>query len=475
MAAAAADEGPVVVVGAGLTGCMAALLLAQRGERVVLLENRADWREEDRLRAAKAASAPFGQLTDARARSINLALSFRGIAALREAGLLERVRPWLIPMRGRSVHLPSGKVSFQPYGTEEQAIYSVSRRDLNTVLLDAACALPGVEVRFHAKVRAVSAGGAVTLDGQAEPLQASLVLGADGAYSRVRQSLLRHTRADYRQRYISHGYKELTIPPAADGGFALADAESLSIWPRHEFMLIALPNQDRSFTCTLFAPFDGPDSLDSHKGDDEIRSFLERNFPDALPLMPDAVREYKENPSSALVTLELDTFTDGDRLCLLGDAAHAIVPFLGQGMNAGFESALIFAELWDAHAGDRRAVLREFQAGRPPSTRALADLSLANYVEMRSLVAKPWFVLKSSVDAALHRTLGDRWVPKYSMIQFTRMPYHEAVAKAARQDRTLRVAGAAALASAAAAALWFVPAVRQFCKALVPHGVGVQH
>jgi kynurenine 3-monooxygenase len=471
------QEPPIVVVGAGLAGSMMALLLGARGLPIVVCESRPDWRTQNS--EAKATGGAFGQLTDARARSINLALSHRGMAALERVGILDRVRPALIPMEGRAVHTGDGRVTLQPYDHEaHQAIYSVSRTGLNDLVLAELAKLKNVQVLFNHKLRSISedgraeffvvggeggggGGGGGGGDGGAArktvTFQARFVVGADGAFSETRRWMMRHARINFSQYYIPHGYKELTIPPAKDGGFALPSPHALHIWPREGFMLIALPNPDHTFTCTLFAPFEGPEGLDALKTDEQVLAYFRKHFADAVPLMPDLLGDFKRSPSSSLVTVRCDPWNFKDKIFLVGDAAHAVVPFYGQGMNAAFEDCVVFDEIWAKHeqAGGGRvashgAVIDEFNRVRQPSGPALADLSLNNYVEMRSLTAKPWFAAKRRIDALLHHVAPTMWIPLYTMVSFSRIPYHEAARRAERQDRIL--ARALALIGAGAVA-----------------------
>lgn len=289
----------VLVVGGGLAGAMCALMLSKRGLQVTMVEKRPDFRKTQ----MDDTHAIHGQLTNTIKRSINLALSHRGICALEKVGLAEKIKEIALPMYGRMIHKPSGQQQFQPYGLPGQAINSVSRGLLNAWLLDAAEKEPGVKLYFSTECKAVSEDGTAVLSGGVNDTKKfDLIVGADGVFSQMREVVARHTRLSFRRNYIDHGYKELTIPPTKDGDYAM-DYSSLHIWPRHEFMMIALPNPDRTFTCTLFMPLEGENCFDSYKTDEEILAFFNQTFPDAVPLMPTLVEDYKQNKASSLLTI----------------------------------------------------------------------------------------------------------------------------------------------------------------------------
>lgn len=426
-----------LIVGAGLAGSLLACYLALAGWRVTLAERRADPR-----------ATGF-----AGGRSINLALSIRGRWGLAGAGLEDAALRDGIAMPGRMIHMPAdvatGRVPplvFQPYSANPgDANYSVSRSALNLTLLHAAAAHPGVSMRFdHACVDVdLDAPAGVFRDGvgREHRIEADLIVGADGAYSAVRQRMQKMDRFEYSQSYLRHGYKELTIPPARDlgldesthDGFAM-HPHSLHIWPRGGAMMIALPNADRTFTCTLFWPFEGEHGLTSLKTAEEIRVFFESWYPDAVPLMPRLVEDYVANPNGSLVTVRCWPWTHGGRVALIGDAAHAIVPFYGQGMNAAFEDCRILAELLAGASGDIASALREYEVRRKPDTEAIADMALANFVEMRDTVGSPEFLHRKRIEQTLHVLRPDKVTPQYNLVCFSIVPYAEAKRRGAELE-----------------------------------------
>ncbi len=411
----------IAIVGAGLAGSLMACLLGEAGHEVAVYEHRPDPRKKGFLGG----------------RSINLALSARGIHALSCAGLAEQVLNEAISMRGRMIHSAAGRLSFQPYSKNPRdAINSVSRGGLNVALLERASEYAGV--RYHFEHRCVGVDlerPAVTLAaGENRTVDADVVIGCDGAFSAVRGEMQHLDRFDYAHTYLEHGYKELTIPPAADGGFAM-EPGALHIWPRGGFMMIALPNRDRSFTCTLFWPFAGPRSFEAVRSADEILRFFDLHFPDALALMPALAEEYLRNPIGSLVTVRCAPWFHRDRVVLVGDAAHAIVPFYGQGMNAAFEDCVVLAESLDLFPNDRQAALRRYFGVRKTDTDAIGDLAIANFLEMRDRVASPLFRLSKKSERVLHRLLPRWYTPLYNMVSFSRIPYAQARRRATRQRR----------------------------------------
>ncbi|MFI6757659.1 FAD-dependent oxidoreductase [Micromonospora sp. NPDC050417] len=416
-----------VIIGAGLAGSLAAVYLARRGYRVDVYERRDDPRV-----------SPAGT----GGRSINLGLSARGMRALQEVGLLGDVLKRSVPMRGRVVHSPDGTVSFQPYGLHgHQILHSVLRDELIAVLVDAAEAQPGVRFHFGWRLHGLdreTPSVAVTqlADGFTDEVPADLVVGADGAFSAVRQQLQYGLRANHGQEFLDWGYKELTIPVDTDGRPRVR-LEALHVWPGEHGLMVAHPNVDGSLTCTLFMPFEGPHSFATLDGPAAIQDFFRRNFPDAQELMPRLVEEITEHPTGQMVTVRTSPWRYADRVVLIGDAAHAVYPFYGQGMNSSFEDCLVLDRCLERH-GDRGAALAAYEAARKPHTDVLADLSTRNFVELRDRVHRPTYALKAGADRLLGRLLPDRWIPLYTMVAHTTTPYAEALARSERQDRLLR-------------------------------------
>jgi 2-polyprenyl-6-methoxyphenol hydroxylase-like FAD-dependent oxidoreductase len=422
----------VAIIGAGLAGCLAACFLARRGYPVALYERRPDPRTG----------------TAERGRSINLALSERGLDALRRIGLDEQVMTGALPMRGRMIHPVEGEPQFQSYSAAgDRAINSISRGALNNALLDAAAALPGVRIVFdHRLVGLDPTDGGLTFDTPRGPVtaKASVVLGADGAGSAVRAQLLAHGLLTESVDFLDYGYKELTLPPLG-GDFALEE-DALHIWPRGTSMMIALPNPDRSFTCTLFWPNQGAGSFASLDSPAAIERHFAQHYPDVIPLAPDLVDDYQHNPVGVLGTVRCTPWQVNGTVGLLGDAAHAIVPFYGQGANCAFEDVVELDRCLDECADDWAAALPLFQRRRQENAEAIARMALTNFVEMRDKVASPVFQLGRRVEHALERALPGRYVSQYELVSFSTTPYAEVRRRVRRQHRALGVlAGGAAL------------------------------
>lgn len=412
----------ITITGAGLVGSLLTILLAKRGYEVDVYESRPDMR-----------GSGF-----AGGRSINLAMSDRGWKALKKAGIADAIKKVAIPMYGRMMHSVEGEQVFQPYGKEGQAIYSVSRGGLNLELLNLAGAFPQVQFFFEQAVKGADFSTNEILlkgkDGETKRVPVDLCLGTDGAFSAIRGSMQRRNRFNYSQHYLDYGYKELTIPPASEGLHAL-DKNSLHIWPRGNFMLIALPNTDGSFTCTLFLPFEGRESFENLHTDEEILSFFNHFFPDAVPLMPELLTDFRGNPTASLVTVRCSPWEVNERFLILGDAAHAIVPFYGQGMNSGFEDCSRLDDLLEEESDDWALVIKKFSAERPVDANAIADLALRNFIEMRDLVGDPKFLLRKKMEAWLQEKFPEDFLPLYSMVTFSDIPYSKAWEAGVRQDK----------------------------------------
>jgi kynurenine 3-monooxygenase len=405
---------PVNIVGAGLAGALLALLLARRGFRVTLFERRPDPRE---------AEAEGG-------RSINLALAARGIRALERAGVMDLIRPLLITMRGRMVHETSGATALHPYGQREhEVIYSVGRGALNRVLIEEAARHDNVEMLFEQTcIAAIPEQNVLRFHNRKERTEydepLSPTIATDGAGSAVRTSLARTQQVTVTEDWLDHDYKELTIPAVA--GRHVLDANSLHIWPRGGFMLIALPNTDGSFTATLFLARTGQNSFAALQDDGAVGTFFKREFADVVPLMPNLLQEFAAHPQGQLGTVHLAPWHIGGNVLLLGDAAHAIVPFHGQGMNAAFEDCIVLDELLDNH-DEWETLFAEFSRSRRPNTAAIAEMALENYTEMRDTVLDASFVRQKAIAMDLERRYPDRFIPRYSMVMFhPEIPYAEA-------------------------------------------------
>ncbi|MFZ1527519.1 MAG: NAD(P)/FAD-dependent oxidoreductase [Ferruginibacter sp.] len=412
------------IIGAGLVGSLLSIYLAKRGYSVNIYERRPDMRKE-KISAGK---------------SINLALSDRGIKALEEVGIMDEIRKIAIPMHGRYLHHANGSTAFQPYGKEGQFINSVSRGELNKMLMDLA-EKHGVNISFNNRCEHVDwKEKKVTFENNSQfsILNFQLLFGADGAFSAARLAhQLQHDRFQYQQYYIDFGYKELLIPPGENGTFQI-EKNALHIWPRGNYMLIALPNMDGSFTCTLFFPFEGEPSFRSLDSKEKIDHFFETNFADAKKLMPTLVDDFFHNPTSSLVTVKCFPWTRGDNFALIGDAAHAIVPFFGQGMNCGFEDCSVLNELIDTHKEDWNKILPAYEQLRKPDADAIADLALNNFVEMRDKVADPTFQLQKKIEANFSNKYPDKWIPAYSQVTFSpQIRYSDALKNGNRQQRIM--------------------------------------
>lgn len=397
----------VSIVGAGLVGSLLGLTLKQKGFNVTLYEKRADPRKSQ---------------TSA-GRSINLALSRRGILPLKSTRVYDKIAPYLIPMTGRMMHDAAGQLSQQPYGKEGQFINSVSRGQLNELLITEAERI-GVEVHFGHKCEFIDFDQNRLRFDKGKQVDSDLIIGTDGAFSSIRKQMQYTDRFNFSQYYIEHGYKELTIPPI-DGEFALP-SNYLHIWPRGNFMLIALPNFDRSFTCTLFFPFEGTPSFSTISSKTDVMDFFWKYFSDVSSMIPDLSDQFEQHPTSSLITTQCFPWHK-NRTMLLGDASHAIVPFYGQGMNSGFEDVRLFVEMAEEMNWDWDQVLPAFSNFRKKDADAISELALHNFIEMRDHVGDPEFLNRKRLEVKIQEAYPEEWIPLYSMVTFSDLPYSEAL------------------------------------------------
>jgi kynurenine 3-monooxygenase len=411
----------ITLVGGGLAGSLAAVYLAKRGYEVNIYERRPDMRNVE---------IPAG-------RSINLALSTRGIDALKRVGLDRVVLDQAIPMAGRMMHDEKGNLAYQPYGKDGQVINSVSRAHLNIQLLKLADEHKNVNQFFNMRCQEVDIENSICKftnekTGENIEVKSDYILGSDGAYSPVRLKMMKNDRFDYSQSYTKSGYKELNITPTPDGNFAM-DPDSLHIWPRGNFMMIALPNPDKSFTCTLFMPYAGEVGFDQINSDQEILNFMNTYFADAVPLMPELLNDFKRNPVGSLVTVRCYPW-HMKKATLIGDACHAIVPFYGQGMNCAFEDCVELENCLEEF-GDWDKAMNEYQKRRKPNADAIADLALQNFIEMRDLVGDKDFLHYKKMEHQLCELYPDLFKSQYEMVTFSKVPYSEAKTKGAQNTQ----------------------------------------
>jgi len=403
----------VTIAGAGLVGSLEAIYLSKRGFEVEVFERRSD------MRKVKLAAG----------RSINLALSARGWNALKKVGIDAEVSKMAIPMYKRVMHAVDGTLTDQAYGQDGEAIYSVSRGGLNQLLMTLAGEQENVNLHFDYRCLDVDLNTAEAIfedkNGNRKTVNADMIIGADGAYSVIRSKMVKQDRFQYSQHYIEHGYKELTIPANSDGSHKL-EVNALHIWPRGNYMLIALPNMDGSFTCTLFFPYEGEHSFNNLKTTEQVYDFFKEVFPDTLDLIPNLVEEYFENPTASLAIMRCDPWTVDDKVLLIGDAAHATVPFYGQGMNAGFEGCFVLDELMEKHGDDFLNCFKEYSEIRKPDGDGVQDLSLHNFIVMRDKTADPQFLLQKKIELHFSKKHPEKWLPLYSMVSFSNIRYSEA-------------------------------------------------
>jgi kynurenine 3-monooxygenase len=413
----------VTILGAGLVGSLWGVIMAKKGYDVTIYERRPDMRKAN-IGAGK---------------SINLAMSNRGWKAIELAGLRKEIEAIAIPMTGRFLHQKDGTTAFQAYGKNDEAIYSVSRGELNKKLMDLAEQV-GVKIHFEHKCVDVDIHtNTITLenaDGIRIVAHTPLLFGADGAHSSLRQAFTLIDRVNSSRHYIDCGYKELYIPARQNNSF-LIEKNALHIWPRGKYMMIALANFDGSFTCTLFLQHEGQPSFQAVQSDEEIKTFFETEFADAVPLMPTLLEDYKNNPIGSLITTRISQYAYKGTSCLIGDAAHAIVPFYGQGMNAGFEDCTILYQLMEQYDDDWERIFATFNEIRPANGNAVADLALANFIEMRDKVADPKFLERKQIEKELGKMYPSDFNSVYEMVSFSQTPYVVATVSTVAQDELL--------------------------------------
>jgi len=414
----------VTIVGAGLVGSLVSIYLAKKGYKIDVYERRADMRK----------------ITMSAGKSINLALSDRGWKGLEGVGIADEIKKIAIPMYGRFIHHKDGSNAYQAYGKDNQAIYSVSRAEINMKLMDLAEQQPNIKFHFDKRCNSVDrktlqASFEDNNTKKVETVTSDLLFGADGAFAASRLNMqLNNDRFEYNQHYIDCGYKELIIPPGKNGEF-LMEKNALHIWPRGSFMMIALPNPDGNFTCTLFLPFEGEKSFEKLKTNEEVAKFFNDEFPDAVALMPTLLQDFANNPVASLVTVKCFPWTFDNKIGLIGDAAHAIVPFYGQGMNCGFEDCVVLNDLITKHNEDWDKIFPEYQSLRKPDGDAIADLAIANFIEMRDKTADPKFLLQKKIEAKFSGKYPDKWIPLYSMVTYSpHIRYSKALSEGQKQQ-----------------------------------------
>lgn len=414
----------IAIVGSGLVGSLLAIYLQKRGHSITVFDRRPD------IRTIKFSG-----------RSINLAMSDRGWRALREIQIENEIKKIAIPLDKRAMHVVGKPLYFQKYGKEGEAIWSISRGVLNRKMIDLAEGT-GVEFRFEEKVWDVDLPQAKIYTGETEKgkwtaYDFDMVFGCDGAFSRVRHKMQRRSRFDYSQDFIDVGYKELTIPANEDGSHRL-DKNSFHIWPRGRFMFIAMPNLDGSFTCTLFMPFEGEVSFENVTTKKEAEEFFKTHFPNVQKEIENLTTDFFANPTSALVTMKCYPWTYWDKVALVGDAAHAVVPFYGQGMNAGFEDIYFLDQLMGQYGDDWETIFSTYQEQRKPNADAIAELSYRNFMEMSSKTADPGFLVQKKIEKWFTEKHPDKWIPTYSRVTFSNKPYAEALAIGDAQEEIMK-------------------------------------
>jgi kynurenine 3-monooxygenase len=405
----------ISIVGAGLVGSLLSIYLRRQGAKVSIFDKRDDIRFDN----------------NGAGRSINLALSNRGIRALNHLGIASQIMKIAMPMYRRVMHAENGDLSEQEYGKKDQAIYSVSRKDLNIKLIELA-ENEGVNILFENSCVGVNIDETKLQFDQHKSIDSDFIFGADGAGSVIRKNIAKsYPEIDMQEDFINHGYKELTIPANTDGTHKLA-SDALHIWPRKSFMVIALPNLDGTFTCTLFAPLKDENSFSSLNNKLDINLFFNKHFNNLTTLIPNLAEQYINNPLGVLGFVRCSTWKKKN-IILLGDSCHATVPFYGQGMNSGFEDCFLFNEFIDKNQGINHNIYK-FLSERIIDTRAMQDLSMNNYIEMRDKTASPHFLLKKKIEKWFSEKHLNKWIPLYSMVTFSHIPYSSALKKGLIQD-----------------------------------------
>ncbi|MBU3027352.1 FAD-dependent oxidoreductase [Zobellia galactanivorans] len=414
----------IAIIGSGLVGSLLSIYLKKMGHTITVFDRRPDIRN-----------------VEFSGRSINLAMSNRGWQSLREVGIEDEIKKIAIPLDKRAMHVIGKPMYFQKYGKDGEAIWSISRGVLNRKMIDLAEEV-GVEFRFNEKVWNVDLPEATLYTGESEKgewkaYNYDIIFGCDGAFSRVRHKMQRRSRFDYSQDFIDVGYKELSIPANEDGSHKL-DKNSFHIWPRGTFMLIAMPNIDGSFTCTLFMPFEGEVSFESIKTKEQATSFFKTYFPNVRKEIENLTGDFFKNPTSAMVTIKCYPWTYWDKVALVGDSAHAIVPFYGQGMNAGFEDIFALKQIIEKHGDDWGTIFETYQKERKPNADAIAELSYRNFMEMSSKTADAKFLLQKKIEKRFAELHPDKWIPAYSRVTFSNKPYAEALAMGDAQEEIMK-------------------------------------
>lgn len=414
----------IAIIGSGLVGSLLAIYLRKLGHVITVFDRRPDIRN-----------------IEFSGRSINLAMSNRGWNALREVGIESEIKKIAIPLDKRAMHVVGQEEYYQKYGKDGEAIWSISRGVLNRKMIDLAES-SGVKFRFEEKVWDVDLPEAKIFTGETEKgqwkeYQYDIIFGCDGAFSRVRHKMQRRSRFDYSQDFINVGYKELTIPANPDGTHKL-EKNSFHIWPRGNFMFIAMPNLDGSFTCTLFMPFEGETSFENIKTEKDAKTFFKTYFPNVTKDIENLTKDFFKNPTSAMVTMKCYPWTYWDKVALVGDSAHAVVPFYGQGMNAGFEDIFVLNNIIKKYGDDWETIFQEYQKERKPNADAIAELSYRNFIEMSSKTADPSFLLQKKIEKHFAVKHPKKWIPAYSRVTFSNRPYSEALAIGDRQEEIMR-------------------------------------